>query len=175
MSFSHYLQRAVGSFLASGAVSGRGHWSRKARPSPSWALPSSGCSPPPPDRYCCQTPLWEGKGSRGGSGGRKWKGREKRRDGLEKHVMRFDFIFSAKNSVECQSTETGLLTGLVVIVAACCMHVHFAYFVFIWWSLYILVIQFLNFGWSSLMSITYLTCSHNKVFQKRFLLGSSLD
>lgn len=56
----HYLQKAAVSFLATGAVSGRGHWSRKARPFPSSALLSSGCSPPPPDRCCCQTPLWGG-------------------------------------------------------------------------------------------------------------------
>lgn len=62
--FPNYLQRAVVSFLASGAASGRGRWSRKARPSPSWAPPSSGRSPPPPDRYCCQTPRCQGGSGR---------------------------------------------------------------------------------------------------------------
>lgn len=52
--FPVYLQRAVLFFLASGAVSGRGHWSRKARLSPSSELLSSGCSPLLPDHYCCQ-------------------------------------------------------------------------------------------------------------------------
>ena len=70
----HYLQRVDVSFLASGAVSGRGHWSRKARPSPSWAPPSSGRSPPPPDHYCCQTPHWGGGGGGWGEGGREGGG-----------------------------------------------------------------------------------------------------
>lgn len=53
--FVFYLQTAAVSSWASAAVSGRGHLSRKAPPSPSWAPPFSGCSPPPPDRYYCQT------------------------------------------------------------------------------------------------------------------------
>lgn len=53
-----YLQTAAVSSWASAAVSGRGHLSRKAPPSPSWAPPFSGCSPPPPDRYYCQTQHW---------------------------------------------------------------------------------------------------------------------
>lgn len=165
-------------FLASGAVSGRGHWSHKARPSPSWAPPSFGRSPPPPDRYCCQTPHWGGVTE----SGRKWKKREGRggcqgkkdekaerkgemslKENGSEIWFRFwakNTVFRAQNQLKSQKLSNSHKSGLVVTVALSykivCMSIfHIAYFVFI-------VISVFNLRWYSLIRIIYFICFLNK-------------
>lgn len=100
----HYLQRAAVSSVASGAVSGKGRWSHKARPSPGSATLSSGCSPPPPDRCCCQKPHCgngvNGSGSNGQSQtrqreGERWVRKVKQEKGK---VMRLGLTLEIKYS-----------------------------------------------------------------------------
>lgn len=104
----HYLQRVDVSFLASGAVSGRGHWSRKARPSPSWAPLSSGCSPPQPDHYCCQTPHWRGLGDGGMAESRRKRRKKDRKQKMM--VMRGDLIIFYSQKGCSQSRKTARMS-----------------------------------------------------------------